>query len=355
MTFHDQINRWSSKLSINRNLSEAVLVHNISMETSYYYLVVCLFLYLITKYFNKKVKNLPPSPLSLPLIGHLYLFKKPLYRSLSKLSNKYGPIMYLKFGSRPVLVVTSPAIAEECFIKNDIAFANRPKLLAGKYLGYNYTTLTWSSYGPHWRNLRRIFALEILSTNRIQTLSSIRTSEVHSLIRRLFKGSRNGEFYEVDMKTAFFNLTLNIVMRMITGKRYHGDDSDELEEIKKFKDMVVETFEVSGASNVGDFVPVFKWLGLEGSEKRLKVLRDKRDCITQDLVEGYRRMRSNCDGEERSKTLLDVFLSLQESEPNYYTDEIIKGVILVSHLCHLFPLFYLYNLNNKKNTIFIQS
>lgn len=277
------------------------------------------------------MQKLPPSPLSLPIIGHLYLFKKPLHRTLAKISNKYGPTLFLNFGSRPVLLVSSPAAAEECFTKNDIAFANRPKFLAGKHLGYNYTTLTWASYGPHWRNLRRIFALEILSTSRIQMFSGVRSIEIQSLIHRLFRGSHDGEFHLVDMKSAFFELTLNIAMKMITGKRYHANNLDEREETRKFKEMVMETFEVSGATNVVDFLPFLKWFGLNGIERRLNVLREKRDGLMQDLIEDHKRMRTHSASEQRSKAMIDVLLSLQESEPNYYTDEIIRGMILVSH------------------------
>ncbi|KAG5542040.1 hypothetical protein RHGRI_021773 [Rhododendron griersonianum] len=108
-------------------------------------------------------KKLPPSPSpALPILGHLHLLKKPLPQTLSALSKAHGPILSLRFGSRPVLLVSSPSAAEECLTRNDVVFANRPKLLAGKHLGHNYTTLVWASYGQHWRNLRRLVSTQIL-------------------------------------------------------------------------------------------------------------------------------------------------------------------------------------------------
>ncbi|PRQ27790.1 putative oxidoreductase [Rosa chinensis] len=210
------------------------------METSMYYYILLFIVFLFLKnYLQKTNSQLPPCPgPSLPFIGHLYLFQKPLHKTLAKLSDKYGPIVYIKFGSRPVILVSSPSAVEECFTKHDVAFANRPKLLAGKYLGYNYTTVTWASYGSHWRNLRRISSLELLSSNRLQMLQGIRADEVRSLICRLFRGSNGGEFQSLEIKSTFFQLTLNVMMRMVTGKRCYGEDIADLEEAKRFQQII---------------------------------------------------------------------------------------------------------------------
>ncbi|KAL2529605.1 Cytochrome [Forsythia ovata] len=299
------------------------------METLFF-LILLPFLYFLTNHFLRKLQNYPPSLLlSLPVIGHLYIFKKPLHRTLAKISNKYGPILFLQFGSRPVLLVSSPSAAEECLTKNDIIFANRPKLLAGKHLGYNYTTLTWASYGDHWRNLRRIASLEILSTQRIQMFSDIRRSEVHLLVKRLIRGTGGGEYQTVDMKSAFFEMLLNLMMGMIAGKRYYDDhdQSGNLEETRKFKEMVTETFQLSGATNIGDFIPLLRWIGIDQIENRLKILKEKRDRFLQDLIDEHRRKRTTYKNQE--KTLIDVLLSLQETEPECYNDEIIRGMMQV--------------------------
>ncbi|XP_027090998.1 cytochrome P450 81Q32-like [Coffea arabica] len=297
------------------------------MEISYYLLLIPL-LYLLTNQIIKRFNNLPPSPFpSLPVIGHLHLIKNPVHRTLAQISSKYGRVLLLYFGSRPVLLISSPSAAVECFTKNDIVFANRPKFLAGKYLGFNYTTLVWASYGQHWRNIRKIATVDILSGSRVQMFTHIRSEEVHLLIRRLLKAAAASadDHVMVDMKSAFFELTLNIMMRMIAGKRYSGDGSGKIEEVTSFQEMVKESLKVSGSTNAADFVPLLRWIGQNKLESHLKTLQMKREKFLQDLIEKYRSIASH----RENKTLIDVLLSLQETEPEYYTDQIIRGLVQI--------------------------
>ncbi|KAL8494530.1 hypothetical protein ACS0TY_025369 [Phlomoides rotata] len=294
------------------------------------YFSLILALYIFTKHFFYKQQNLPPTPLlTLPFLGHLYLLKNPLYRSLAKISDRYGPVMLLNFGSRRVLLVSSPAAAEECLSKNDIIFANRPHLLAGKYIGYNYTSLAWSSYGDHWRNLRKISSIEILSTHRLQMLYAIREDEINAMIRTLNRASNERKL--MNMKTVFFELTMNVVMRMIAGKRYYGENVEDAEEARQFMQIVKETFRL-GSSHLGDFLPVVRWLGISGEEKGLVEVQRRRDVFMQELVEECKgRLRSYDGGEAegKTKTMMEVLLELQEKEPEYYTDTFIRSLMLV--------------------------
>ncbi|KAL2471614.1 Cytochrome [Abeliophyllum distichum] len=289
-------------------------------------------LYIFTKHFLHKLRNHPPSPiLNLPIIGHLYLLKKPLYRSLAKLSERYGPVLLLQFGSRPVLVVSSPSAAEECLNKNDIIFANRPRMMAAKHIGNNCTSLVWTSYGDHWRNLRRISSLEILSTHRIQMLQNIRTDEIKGMIKRLYRDSE--EKRVVDMKTTFNEMTMNVLMRMIAGKRYFGENVEEIEEGKRFREILRETLRL-GSTSMADFLPVVRLLGVGGVEKKLMALQKKRELFMQELVEQCKKRlgsANNGDSEmgEKKKTMIEVLLTLQEKEPDYYTDGIIRDLMLV--------------------------
>nr|XP_043636374.1 cytochrome P450 81Q32-like [Erigeron canadensis] len=298
------------------------------MEVLYLYisLIILLFSYLFTTHFRRKSATLPPTIFpSLPIIGHLYLFKPPLYRTLAKLASKYGPILYLKFGSRRVVIISSPSAVEECFTKNDIVFANRPKMLFGKIIGVNYTSLAWAPYGDNWRNLRRIASIEILSIHRLNEFHDIRVEEAKFLNRKLLLNSSS----QVAVKAVFYELTLNIMMIMISGKRYFGGENPEMEEEgKRFLDMLNETFVLAGATNVGDYLPILSWLGVKGLEKRLIKLQEERDVFFQGLIEQLRKSKGSESGNKR-KTMIEVLLALQESEPEYYTDAMIRSFVLV--------------------------
>jgi hypothetical protein len=55
------------------------------------------------------------------------------------------------------------------------------------------------------------------------------------------------------------------------------------------------------------------------------------DLILQGLIDELRR-------EKNGNTMINHLLTLQESEPEYYTEEIIKGLILVSFMFYSFLL-----------------
>ncbi|KAH7520253.1 hypothetical protein FEM48_Zijuj08G0124500 [Ziziphus jujuba var. spinosa] len=287
-------------------------------------LLFIIFLLCTFKFFfssTRKYKNLPPSPPSLPIIGHLHLLKPPVHRAFHLLSQKHGPIFTLWFGYRRVVIVSSSSAVEECFTKNDIVLANRPRLLLGKHLGYNYSTLASSPYGDHWRNLRRISAIEIFSTSRLNLFLSIRRDEIR---RTLCKLSRNSieQFVKVELQPIFTELTFNIIMRMVAGKRYYGDELTDKEEAKQFREIIEEAFVYGGAANPGDFLPVLNWISRDGFEKKIKRLAKRADAFLQSLID------ENRDRKESKNTMIDHLLSLQESQPDYYTDQIIKGLIM---------------------------
>ncbi|KFK30358.1 hypothetical protein AALP_AA7G251000 [Arabis alpina] len=277
-----------------------------------------LLIFLFTRS-NRKL-NLPPSPgFSWPLIGHLHLLKPPLHRTFLSLSQSIGnaPIFDLRLGNRLVYVITSRSLAEECFTKNDVVLADRFKFIVSKHVGYNATHLLAASYGDHWRNLRRIAAVEIFSTHRLNSFLYIRKDEIRQLILRLSRDSLHG-FVEVEMKTLLTNLASNNIIRMLAGKRYYGDDNND--EAKLVRQLVSEVVTSAGAGNPADYLPVLRWV--TNYEKRIKNLGYRFDAFLQRLVDEKRAEK------EKGQTMIDHLLSLQETQPEYYTDVIIKGLIL---------------------------
>lgn len=280
-----------------------------------------------TKQDKAKTKNPPPSPPALPIIGHLHYLKQPLHRTLYHLSAKLGYVFLLRFGTRNVLVVSSLSAAEECFSKdNDVLFANRPRFFIGKHLGYGYTTIAASSYGDHWRNLRRIATIEIFSIHRLNLLLNIRKDEIWRLVLRLSRDAAGG-YVRVEMKSALSELTFNVMMRMVAGKRYYGEDTRDDEEARKFRSLVKEIASLGGASYPGDFLPILRWIDYGGYKKRVLSLVTVIDSFLQGLVDEHRRSKGSCP--EFENTMIDHMLNLQKCEPEQYPDHIIKGLILV--------------------------
>ncbi|KAF4373895.1 hypothetical protein F8388_007801 [Cannabis sativa] len=244
---------------------------------------------------SKKITKitLPPTPpYALPIIGHLHLIKQPFHRTLQNLSFKYGDVFSLWFGSRHVVIVSSPSAVEECFTKNDIVLANRPPLLLGKHLAYNYTTITQSPYGDHWRNLRRIGAIEIFSSTRLKSFSGIRRDEVKRLLLKLIpdkKAPAKAQFLKVEMKSLLSELTYNIMMRMVAQKRYYGDNVSDQKEAERFREIMKKVVAYGGAANPGDFLPILNWFGGKNSfEKRVKRLAKNTDEFLQGLIDEHK-------------------------------------------------------------------
>ncbi|CBI33745.3 unnamed protein product, partial [Vitis vinifera] len=230
---------------------------------------------------RRRYGNLPPSPPALPIIGHLHLLKQPVHRSLQRLSQKYGPIFSLRFGSQLAVIVSSPSAVEECFTKNDVVLADRPRLASGN-------------------------ALEIFSSNRLNMFLGIRRDEMRPMLTEL---------------------NFNIITRMVAGKRYYGEDL-EYAEAKRFRDIISEIFELLGAlSNPADFLPILRWIGFGNHEKKLKKITRETKAILQGLIDEHRS--GNDKGSVDNNSMIDHLLSLQKTEPEYYTDDIIKGLVLV--------------------------
>ncbi|MBA0754516.1 hypothetical protein Gogos_020622, partial [Gossypium gossypioides] len=214
---------------------------------------------------------------------------------LFALSQKHGPIFSLRLGSRLAIVVSSPSVVEECLTKNDVVFANRPYFWVGK----------------------RICKIEIFSANRLNSSSSIRRDEVKNLLRKLYYSSSDDNFIKVELKPLLSKLAFNITLRMIAGKQHKP-------EAVKLHGLLQELLKLGISPNVGDFIPFLQWADFFGYKKKVVKLTREIDGLLQGLVDEHRR---NKYGFEKEDTMISHLLRLQESEAQYYTDEIIKGIV----------------------------
>nr|BAA28539.1 cytochrome P450 monooxygenase [Arabidopsis thaliana] len=293
----------------------------------YFILLPLLFLVISYKFLYSKTQrfNLPPGPPSRPFVGHLHLMKPPIHRLLQRYSNQYGPIFSLRFGSRRVVVITSPSLAQESFTgQNDIVLSSRPLQLTAKYVVYNHTTVGTAPYGDHWRNLRRMCSQEILSSHRLIIFQHIRKDEILRMLTRLSRytqtSNESNDFTHIELEPLLSDLTFNNIVRMVTGKRYYGDDVNNKEEAELFKKLVYDIAMYSGANHSADYLPILKLFGNK-FEKEVKAIGKSMDDILQRLLDECRR-------DKEGNTMVNHLISLQQQQPEYYTDVIIKGLMM---------------------------
>lgn len=104
------------------------------------------------------------------------------------------------------------------------------------------------------------------------------------------------------------------------------------EEGKRFQEMVKESLTVADASDLGDHLPILRWFGVTRLEKKMIALQKKRDAFFQGLIEQLRKVDGvESENKKTKNTMIEVLLQLQKTDPEYYTDELIRGLVLVRY------------------------
>ncbi|KAJ4838352.1 hypothetical protein Tsubulata_019991 [Turnera subulata] len=204
-------------------------------------------------YHSNRPCSVPQAGGGWPIIGHMHLFgaQQLLHKTLGAMADKYGSAFTIKIGSHRVLVVSSWEMARECLVTHDRVFSDRPTIAASKLLGYNLAMFGFARYGPYWREMRKITTVELFSSHRIDMLKHIRASELGTAVRDLYNSWVSRRSAEsggvlVDMKRWFGELSLNVSLRMVGGKRYFGAsaacDEAEARQIQKVMRDFVHLF-----------------------------------------------------------------------------------------------------------------
>ncbi|KAF9600568.1 hypothetical protein IFM89_010054 [Coptis chinensis] len=285
---------------------------------------------------NSKRRHAPEPAGAWPIIGHLHLLLGPdlPHITLESIADKLGPIFMLRMGVRRAVVVSNWEVAKECFTTNDLAFASRPSSLAGRLMGYNYAMFGLGPYGPYWRRLRKIVMLEVLSNNRLESLKHVKDLEVSTSLKELHHqwATQNnaGRPVLVDMQEWFGNLALNLVLRMIAGKRYYGTNSASSEsESRRWRNAMTDFMRLLGSFVVEDAVPYLGWLDLQGSRKEMKNTAKELDNILQGWLEENRRKKNSAEA-TGEQDFIDMMMSILEVEKisDFDADTINKATCL---------------------------
>ncbi|KAD5317390.1 hypothetical protein E3N88_17336 [Mikania micrantha] len=231
----------------------------------------------------KQNHRLPPSPPSLPIIGHLHHLGPLVHQSLHDLSTRYGPLMHIRLGSVSCVVASTPDLAQDLLKANDLTFSYRKHTLAINHVTYG-VGFAFAPYGPQKER--------------------------------------------VNMTEELLKLTNNVISQMMMSIRCSGTDS----EADEAKVIVREVTKIFGEFNVSDFIWFCKNIDLQGFKKRYEEIRARYDALLEKIIcekeEMRKREQKGKDGKRKDflDLLLDVFED-KEAQVNI-TRNNIKATIL---------------------------
>jgi cytochrome P450 len=284
---------------------------------------------------GKGRKRLPPSPLAIPFLGHLHLVKTPFHSALGRLAERHGPVFSLRMGCRRAVVVSSPECARACFTEHDMSFANRPRFESMRLVSFDGAMLSVSSYGPYWRTLRRVAAVQLLSAHRVACMSPVICAEVRAMVRRMARLAAGGAA-RVQLRQRLFELSLGVLMETIARTKTSRSeacaaDTDVSPEASELTQISEEIMPYLGTANLWDYLPFLRWFDVFGVRNKLMAAVRWRDAFLRRLIDAERRrMDGDGDGDGEKKSMIAVLLSLQKSEPELYTDTMIMALCGVS-------------------------
>ncbi|KAI3439165.1 Peroxidase [Psidium guajava] len=257
---------------------------------------------------------MPPGPRGLPFLGYLPFLGTDLHRKFAELAEAYGPIYKIQLGSKLYIVVNSASLAKEIVRDQDLTFANRDPTIAATIASYGARDIAFSSQGPYWRNLRKLFVRQMMRNASLDVSYDLRRQEVRKVLSDLYKKSR----VPVDVGEWTFLILINTVMAMLWGGTLAGEKREAMGTV--FRKMVGKFMELLGAPNVSDFFPALAWLDLQGVERDMKRVHHWLDAFIQSVVDCATQGRTNemfeqKEGEsktnEQKKDFLQIFLDLE--------------------------------------------
>nr|TKW28791.1 LOW QUALITY PROTEIN: hypothetical protein SEVIR_3G351100v2 [Setaria viridis] len=140
---------------------------------------------------STKNHRLPPGPARLPILGNLHQMAGALpHRRLRDLARRHGPVMALRLGAVPAVVVSSASAARDVLRTHDADCCSRPDPRHAGAPPAVHNDVAFSPYSERWRERRRLMVAEFLSKRRVQDTWHAREAEVDKLIGRLAGAGR---------------------------------------------------------------------------------------------------------------------------------------------------------------------
>ncbi|CAA7023944.1 unnamed protein product [Microthlaspi erraticum] len=189
----------------------------------------CLFLsYFLLIFFFKKPKNgfdLPPSPPSLPIIGHLHLLlSAPIHKCFHNISSKYGPFLHLHIFNVPVVLVSSASMAYEIFKAHDMYISFRGDVAIDECVVFGSFGFLRAPYGGYWKVVKKIITTKGIGPQALERSLGVREVELERFHKNLLDKAKKEESIEFGEEA--MRLVNNTLGKLSMGSSFSVEDND---------------------------------------------------------------------------------------------------------------------------------
>ncbi|KAL6655784.1 hypothetical protein ACP70R_006610 [Stipagrostis hirtigluma subsp. patula] len=251
-------------------------------------------------------RRLPPSPPGLPLIGNIHQLGRLPHRSLRTLAAAHGPVMLLRLGRVPAVVVSSAEAAREVMQAQDHVFVNRPSLVIPRRLFYGCTDIAFAPHGAYWRGARKMAVRHLLGPSTVRAYRAVREQEVEALLRRV---EHAGGGAVVPLSELLSGFAKDVAGRIVLGLRAAGDDGWRA----RIDALMEESNALLAAFHVGDYIPWLSWVSaVDGTDARVSKAFARIDGILDEIVDEAARRTGSGPADAHGDAFVHVLLSMQK-------------------------------------------
>ncbi|KAI5066811.1 hypothetical protein GOP47_0017339 [Adiantum capillus-veneris] len=231
--------------------------------------------------------------------------------------------MYLRFGSIPVVVASSPAMARLILQTHGQIFAWRAQPAVPMYL-YGCKDVLFSQPGPYWKLIRQICVTDLFGSKRLEACRPMIVDEVRAMLCDIADAPD-----KVHVRTKLYAATSTIISRMAIGKRLEEvATQSQADPSYNIVSLLLEVIHLLGLFNVGDYIPWLAWMDLQGCARKSKALSQKLQRVWQEVIDARRSERHH-RGHITSQEVdfLDVLLSAADRNDAQISDHNIQSIL----------------------------
>ncbi|WZY84108.1 hypothetical protein YC2023_030492 [Brassica napus] len=297
----------------------------IDFQNSFIFIFLCFFSLLCYTLFFRKPKDfdLPPSPPSLPIIGHLHLLLSALiHRSLQKLSSKYGSLLYLRIFSSPIVLVSSASVAYEIFRAHDVNISSRGFPPTGASLFAGSFSFISAPYGEYMKFMKKVLVTNLLGPQALKRSRRVRADELDRFYDNLFEKAAKKETVEIFEEV--LKLVNDSICKLIMG-RCCPEEEDVVERVKG---LAIELDVSSKKILLANLLPPWlKKLVLSLFKKEVKAISNSFDELLEKILAEHEEKQGE---NHQGKDLMDVLLAAYDTPYGEYMKFMKK--VLVTNL-----------------------